>query len=236
MQGDKEQTAHFIKQYLVNHADIILPNGRSELELINKDFGKPKAAAVIPNGVDALFQNSRADEFTNQYKVEGFVLSVGRIESRKNTLALAKACNALGRRLVLIGNDEHEANYVTAVEQAGGDLLTIIPQMPHQKLGSAYKAAKVHALVSWFETPGLSSLEAAVAGCNIVSTSIGTTKEYFGDMAWYCNPADQTSIEKALKSAFETPRSTKLQQHVLREFSWQHVAQLTAAVYEKIIG
>jgi len=38
---------------------------------------------------------------------------------------------------------------------------------------------QVHMLPSWFETTGLSSIEAAVMHCNIVITDKGDTREYF---------------------------------------------------------
>ena len=45
------------------------------------------------------------------------------------------------------------------------------------------------ALPSWFETPGLAALEAALAGCSVVITPFGSTREYFGDLVEYARPA-----------------------------------------------
>ena len=45
-----------------------------------------------------------------------------------------------------------------------------------EMLFSAYRAAKVHALPSWFELPGLVSLEAGWMGCNVVTGSWGTMR------------------------------------------------------------
>ena len=50
-------------------------------------------------------------------------------------------------------------------------------------LASAYAAARVFALPSWFETPGLAALEAALAGARWSITPFGCTREYFGDHA-----------------------------------------------------
>ncbi len=54
---------------------------------------------------------------------------------------------------------------------------------------------------SWFETTGLSSLEAAAMGCNIVITRKGDAYEYFGDYAYYCDPESPDSIFKAIEKA-----------------------------------
>ena len=48
------------------------------------------------------------------------------------------------------------------------------------------------------ETPGLSSLEAAAMGKNIVVTTKGDTYDYFEDYAFYCEPDDIESIKNAL--------------------------------------
>lgn len=223
----------YTKKFVVENADVILPNGVAEADQVKKYLGVYKACVVIPNGVSTEFAADTPDQFVGRFHLEDFVLSVGRIETRKNLLALARATKKLGLPLVLIGNDRLEPDYVELVRQEAGNL-TIIPEMDHALLGSAYKAARVHALVSWFETPGLSSLEAAAAGCNIVSTDIGTAKEYFGDLAWYCSPSDPASIEAALRSAWDAPRDDKLAKLVANKFNWQKVAKATESAYKKI--
>lgn len=235
LKGDKQKTAQYIKEYLIQNADIILPNGRAEEKMVRKDFGSFQKSIVIPNGVDDLFAKASPSAFIKKYGMKNFVLSVGRIESRKNTTALARACEKLKLKLVLIGNTTREKKYVNKVKEAGGKYLTIIPEMEHEFLGSAYRAAKVHALVSWFETPGLSNLEAATARCNIVSTSVGPTKEYFGKHAWYCQPDNLTSIENALSSAYKASKNSDLSNIVLSKYSWGQVAAQTALAYNKIV-
>ena len=228
------QATHFIKTVLVARADIVLPNGQSEADLVVRDFGRPRRVAVVPNGADDEFASSKASDFTTKYGLKDFVLSVGRIETRKNTLALVRAAQELDLPLVLIGNDQIEPSYTAEVRRVGGSAVKLIPQMEHRLLGSAYKAARIHALVSWFETPGLSSLEAAMAGCTIVTTKIGTAREYFGDLAHYCDPADYASIKRALKQAMAAPRSAKLRDHILTHFTWRQAALATERAYRSI--
>ena len=65
-------------------------------------------------------------------------------------------------------------------------------------LASAYAAARVFALPSWFETPGLAALEAALAGCAVVITPFGSTREYFGELVEYARPGRPGEIDQAL--------------------------------------
>ena len=88
-------------------------------------------------------------------------------------------------------------------------------------LRSAYAAARVHALPSWIETCGLVSLEAALAGCNVVVSTAGHELEYFRDLAYYCDPANPASIRRAVVQAIENhdrdaPRREHLKELISR--------------------
>ena len=107
--------------------------------------------------------------------------------------------------------------------------------MNSESLASAYHAAKVHALPSWFETPGLVNLEAGLAECNIVATDKGSTKEYLLDYAWYCDPASTTSIRRAVLDAFSAKKSPDLRKFILANFSWEQAAEKTLRVYERVL-
>ena len=56
----------------------------------------------------------------------------------------------------------------------------LLGELPHEDLAPYYASCKVHALVSWMETTGLSSLEAEVMGANLVITDKGDTRDYLG--------------------------------------------------------
>ena len=74
--------------------------------------------------------------------------------------------------------------------RAGEGLVAWLGRLDHDDplLASAYAAARVFALPSWFETPGLAALEAALAGCAVVITPYGSTREYFGGLVAYARP------------------------------------------------
>ena len=99
-----------------------------------------------------------------------------------------------------------------------------------------YKKAKVHVLPSWHETCGLSSLEAAAMGCNIVITDKGFTREYFGENAFYCNPASPESIFNAVEQAAQAGYNSVLQQKILHHYTWQQAAASTLKAYQNILS
>lgn len=101
-------------------------------------------------------------------------------------------------------------------------------------LASAYAAARVFALPSWFETPGLAALEAALAGAAVVLTPFGCTREYFGDRVEYARPDRRDEIASALLRAWDVGPRPGLREHVRSRFLWTDVARQTAEAYDHV--
>jgi len=107
--------------------------------------------------------------------------------------------------------------------------------VPHQQLIKIYQNARVHLCPSWYETPGLASLEAGAAGCNIIVTDRGSTREYFGPHAFYCQPDSVSSIREAVLKAYHVPKTKQLQELILQNYTWAKAAEQTAKAYEVIL-
>jgi glycosyltransferase involved in cell wall biosynthesis len=93
----------------------------------------------------------------------------------------------------------------------------------------------VHILPSWFETTGLSSLEAAFMGCNIVITDKGDAREYFGTNAFYCDPGDPQSIRAAIEKASESEYNEALHDMIQKKYTWEEAAIQTYKAYQQTI-
>jgi len=226
----KREKSFAIEKYLLQRADILLPNSKGEMTEIEKTFKIKNDFCVVRNAVDtSLFEKVPYKNRNN------YVLSVGRVERRKNTLKLIQACRELGLELVLVGgydeNDEYATDCLDKVRAYGQ---TYIANVEQKELIKYYYQAKVHAIVSWYETPGLASLEAACGGCNIVTTDRGSTKEYFGSLAVYCDPFSQESIEKALEKAMKAPIKEELRNKIIKNYNWRGAALDTIKGYNRI--
>ena len=222
----------------LNKADIILPNSLMEARTIAKRFGIPiKKFHVVPNGVDKKFINAKPDLFIKKYKMRDFVLFVGRIDPRKNILRMIRAVKKLKLKTVIIGHTSPKLQYYLEMckKEAEGADIHFLGSFPAESeiLMSAYAAAKTFVLPSWFETPGLVALEAGLAGCNVAISSGGSTTEYFDKYAEYCDPSDQTSIERAIENAHKKYKNNSLKNHILKNFTWEIVAKRTIEAYKK---
>ena len=222
--------------HIAKMCNVFLPNSLSEMLRVQEDFpvAKDKPFVVVPNAVDiGVFDQKKVVVGDEVRKFEGSVLSAARIEGRKCQLELVRAMKDLPYQLVLIGKPApNHLSYFEAIKKEAGDRVHFVGQVPHEELAQYYKAAKVHALISWMETPGLSSLEAGAMGCNLVITEKGDTRDYFGDDAFYCEPDSIDSIRKAVDQAYNAPANPALRQRICEQYNWEKTAEKTFEGYQ----
>jgi len=235
-----------IQRRLLQHAGRVLPNSRSEITLLRKEFNLgadfESKSDVIPNAIDTdLYASPPApsESFAIKYGIRDFILEVGTIYPVKNQLGLIEAVFDLSIPLVIVGKvlgafTEYAEACRARAEERGQ--VIFIDQVSHDDLPGIFALAAVHVLPSWRETPGLVSLEAAAAGCRIVTTELGSTRDYFGDLAWYCYPDDIASIRNAVEMAMKAPAPADLRKQVLSQYTWQRTASATLVAYEKSLN
>jgi glycosyltransferase involved in cell wall biosynthesis len=217
---------------ILRNAAMVLPNSESEYRRIMKAYPCQLKYTVVPNGVDQLlFERNEAIE-----KDPNLVLNVARIEGIKNQLNLIKALNNTRFHLLIIGSyAPNQKAYYDECRSIAAANITFIDHMPQQELLKYYQKAKVHILPSWFETTGLSSIEGAVMGCNIVITDKGDAKEYFGSYAYYCDPGNPETILAAVEKASESSYDENLYKTILHKYTWKQAATETLKAYQQTI-
>lgn len=228
-----------LQEEIIRLSDVFLPNSHSEMERVQNDFpaATSKPHAVVPNAIDArLFDMEKVIPRSDMEKYEGCVLSVARIEGRKCQLDIVRAMRDLPWPLVLVGRPApNHRSYYEQIQKEAGPNVHIRGQVGHDQLPQFYRVARVHCLVSWMETPGLSSLEAGAMGCNLVITEKGDTRDYFGDRAFYCEPGSIPSIRAAIIKAHEAPVDPGLRDLIMHTYTWEIAAQKTYDAYSSVL-
>lgn len=230
------QSAPFDNTWAVANAAALFTNGPSESATLTAYYGDLNNLCELKLGYDQP-QSASPELFVKQFGVKDFILCVGRVESRKNQLMLLKALEDLDLPVVIAGGGfSYQPDYEQAVlnfKRRGQTLVT--PRLSPEMLASAYAAARVHALPSWYELPGLVSLEAAYLGCNVVAADRGTARDYLGDSAIYCDPDNEVSIRNAILAAYYMPQRQEVPANI-RELTWEKAIDGLVSAYESVLG
>jgi glycosyltransferase involved in cell wall biosynthesis len=240
--GNKINSWFYIKnghaasiEYVGNNAAMLLPNSNSEYKRFVSAYRVGTPYMKVTNAIDkSIFSNNVQP---NKNFID-HVLCVGRIEGRKNQLNLIRALANTNVFLTLIGKPS--PNHISYYDECKMlvdecENMQIIDHIEQDELSEIYLAAKVHVLPSWFETTGLSTLEAAAMDCNVVITKKGDTTEYFSKFAYYCDPENIMSIRDAVLKAHEAPTNPMLKELIFREYIWENAAHQTYVAYNKVL-
>jgi glycosyltransferase involved in cell wall biosynthesis len=164
----------------------------------------------------------------------------GRIEARKNQLAILEALEALNVSGVFAGAENfYHSKYCKLFKQriasSGSRYLGCLP--PAETV-HVMRRAKVHVSASWFEVLSLVDLEAYAAGCQVVSSRCGGTQEVLGDQAEYVDPASVHDIERAImkqlgrwslqRETGEGPSRVPLE-------TWGEISEQLRAMYQDVL-
>lgn len=216
-----------LQRRIMRAADVLLPNSVVESFLLRKTMRlADRPMVVVHHAVDVPVGNHGS-------QARSGVLCVGRVEPMKNQAALLYALRDLDVDVSLVGAC-YEPEYFKIVERYLGSRRKWIGELTRQEALDAMSRAAVHVLPSWFEFPGLVSLEAGAMGARIVAAANGTEGEYLGDSALYVDPEDPAGIRAAVERALALPprRSGDDLDTRLAGFTERAVAQNTLRGYD----
>ncbi len=177
---------------------------------------------------------------------EQYILYVGSVEERKNLKRVLQAFNLLQR-----GGVPHSLVITGVAKWRYADILSAAhtPELQasvlftgyveEEDLPALYGGAELFVFPSLYEGFGLPVLEAMACGTPVVTSSVSSLPEVAGDAALLVDPHDVEAIAAAMYRIVSEPalreklRAGGLQQAA--RFSWQHTAQATVQVYDRLL-
>jgi glycosyltransferase involved in cell wall biosynthesis len=168
-------------------ADRIVVNSLAEVDNLSNYLELDSSSfSVVYNCFNQDIYNLKPSPLACNLSDVDYVLFVGNIEERKNIYHLAVACTQLRIPLVIVGGIRDMTIYSKIIKLSNPDI-TYIPSVCPDSLflKSLYQTCGVFAMPSTLETPSIAALEAAACGARILITEIGSTREYFADLATY---------------------------------------------------
>jgi glycosyltransferase involved in cell wall biosynthesis len=221
------------QKQVLGACDMTFVLAQGEAASLEEDFSvSVHPRALVRNGV------AWSDSASTRNLPSEFVLCVGRIEAQKGQLEVARALRELGMPGLFVGdlNPRHRvyaAEFRRLVECTTG--LSWLPTLSHEDVLRLYRRATLHVLASWFEVAPLVDLEAAAAGCRVVTTSHGHTREYLGDGAEYWDPASgEPGLVASLRRGLNRSLDPEFAQRVRHAFAWPRVTQDLIDAYTRL--
>jgi len=213
-------------QPLIPHDGVLwLPNSMSEWHAFTDFYSLPPETPhrFVHNAFGPLPEPSN-EETKNAESLGDFILVSGRIERRKNQYLLLKALEEYPSiKLVFAGKatDVEYARIVKHLAEKRGNTIFLGHVQP-TTLTALYRKARVHALPSFHETPGISNLEAIASGCWNVGTSMGGLMEYVGKHSLYANPYSIDDIREKVLLAWEMSRTGRNEAgaQIAQSYTW----------------
>jgi len=172
------------------------------------------------------------------------ILSVGVLQTRKNTLNALRALETLPERyrLMLVGGNGYgsEAIHEYIRRQGLAPRVQVRGYVALSDLRALYQSASALLFPSWEEGFGLPVLEAMANGLPVVASRTASLPEVGGEAALYVDPHDPQDIAEKVRRAVEDSelRGKMIQQGLerAREFSWRRVAEATLKVYDEALS
>ena len=173
-----------------------------------------------------------------------YILSVGSIEARKNTLLTVKALPYLPSEvsLVLVGRHTKYTDEILAYAKKHQleHRIKVMHGVPDNELPTLYAGAECFVYPSVYEGFGIPIIEAISCGLPVVACTGSCLEEAGGPDSLYVAPNDALSMAEAIRSSLKGAegRDERIQRSMqyIRRFSGNNVAGQVVEVYKKLLS
>lgn len=204
--------------------------------------------AAIPLGYDSSFHPMASEAVAARLRPlglvsDGYLLTVGTLEPRKNHVSLFRAyailkSRGLTRGLPLVVAGGHGwgcAPILSEIDNLGlTEDIRVIGRT--DDLPALYGGAAVLIYPSRYEGFGLPPLEAMACGTPVVASSATSIPEVVGDAGLLVHPDDIDAMAMAIAHALQPEVSARLSEAGIsqaKRFSWKRCAEQMLATYQR---
>lgn len=175
-----------------------------------------------------------------------YILSVGALTARKNLPRLLEAFAQLRAwsptwKLVVVGARTWKYSPIFDTVQRLGleEALHFTGFVPEEDLPALYNGADLFIFPSLYEGFGLPVLEAMACGTPVITSNVASLPEVAGDAAILIDPYKSDAIAAAMHRVLsDSTLAADLRERGMArasQFSWEHTARATLAVYQQIV-
>ena len=164
--------------------------------------------------------------------MEKFILSVGRIEPRKNFLTLLEAFINLklyeGYKLVIVGARDLSYkpfdDYYNCLSELQRESVLML-SVPFSHLVELYRHCSLFVFPSFAEGFGIPPLEAVEYGCPLLCSNATAMGEFPLDKSIMFDPHNQKELERKIMNELSVPTdTTEMRKRIKSKYDWQNIA------------
>lgn len=215
-------------------ADILLTVSEYSKKSIVRNFGIDSSRIFITYNSILSDDNVKNDiNLKSKYGIDKFILTVSRIEPRKNHLLLLKAYNELklwnaGYHLVMVGSKDLEYKdfftYLTNLDNSVIEKIHLI-QVPFEDLVALYKNASLFVFPSLGEGFGIPPLEALAYGTPLLCSNVTAMAEFGFPESILFNPLDLDDLKRKIMQQLAHPSDLSIiRKSVFIKYDWVKIA------------
>ena len=222
-----------------NDADALISVGTSLKNAMNKYTDND--ITVIPNIVDverfSLKDNKAKSSFT--------FITICNLKESKGLKELIEAFALEFKadknvKLNIIGDGEYKDTLINIIESFDvKSQIKLLGQIGREDIAKYIKNSSAFVLPSWYETFGISYIEALACGLPIITTNCGGPEDFFNEDLGYMIPLNNLEeLRKALRKMVNNINefnSENIREFVKSKFSKEIIVKQIEEVYEKVL-
>lgn len=211
-------------------ADLVVTPTAWQADQVLRNYGVA-VDRVVPNGVDVPEGEPGA-------RTEPLVLSVGRLWDR------GKGADVLDEAVGLLGGEAPPVHFLGDTAGPSGE--RFVPRHGHahgrverEEVDAWMRRASVYVAPSRYEPFGLAPLEAALHGCALVLSDIGTFRQLWSGCAEFYAPGDPAALAAALRRVCSDParrerRAAEARARAVRRYTAERMAAAYLKLYRSL--
>ena len=236
-------------RYACEHADKVIAISEQTKRDIIDFFGTDESKiAVVYQGCNPVFyQKSKQEEqekIRKKFKLpERYILSVGTIEERKNTLQIVKALHKhqIDIPLVLAGRLTPYAERIKTYikENQMENQVMLLHEVETAELPALYQMSEIFVYPSIFEGFGIPIIEALNSGVPVITSREGCFSEAGGADSLYVDPENVDKLAEAINQILS---DKKLKENMIKKgynyalnFREEKIADDLMKVYKQVL-
>ncbi len=224
----------FLFKRSAKRADILLTVSDYSRIAIERHFDiDRKDIFVTPNAVLPVLESNENIDIRDKFGVDKYIMTVSRIEPRKNHLSLLKSFVDLklyenGYKLLMVGIPDLSYNefsdYYDNLPSFVKDTI-IMKTASFQELVELYRKATLFVFPSYAEGFGIPPLEAIEYGCPVLCSNATAMADFNFPSDWTFDPNNINEMQdKMTKLLEQRPNMTTEREKIRNKFNWGEIS------------